>query len=254
MTFLYTYDRFAIRGGTAADLNTVNEILLVRELCYETDTGKGKLGDGVTVWNDLPYLPGGGGGGTQWYVGSGAPSSGLGTDGDFYLRSSNGDVYEKAAGAWSVVANIKGPAGATGPTGATGATGATGPAGAPGPTAAGMTFGGGDGVNFVVLGKKQPLVVPFNHTITGWALITDNPAGALTVELWRDALANYPPTVADKITASAPAAVAGTDYASSTALTGWNTAGTAGDVYVPNVTAAAGVTRWTLTLYITKVP
>ena len=53
--------RFRIRGGTAADLATVNEVPLRRELCIELDTGKMKLGDGVAAWNDLPYISGGGG-------------------------------------------------------------------------------------------------------------------------------------------------------------------------------------------------
>lgn len=44
-----------IRGGTAAELTTANALLAVRELCYETDTGKWKLGDGSTLWNALPY-------------------------------------------------------------------------------------------------------------------------------------------------------------------------------------------------------
>lgn len=70
--------------------------------------------------------------GSVWYTGEGAPAGGLGIDGDFYLRSSNGDVYKKA-GTWSVVANIKGPKGDTGATGEKGATGSTGPEGKEGP-------------------------------------------------------------------------------------------------------------------------
>jgi hypothetical protein len=49
--------------------------------------------------------------GAKWFVGSGAPSSGTGVNGDFYLNSVNGDVYgPKAAGAWpgSAASNIKG--------------------------------------------------------------------------------------------------------------------------------------------------
>jgi hypothetical protein len=53
--------RFRVRGGTAADLATVNEVLLRRELCIELDTGRMKLGDGVTAWNDLTYSGGGDG-------------------------------------------------------------------------------------------------------------------------------------------------------------------------------------------------
>ena len=62
--------------------------------------------------------------GSVWYEGSGAPSSGTGINGDYYLNVANGDVYLKATGSWSVVGNIKGPAGSgsgdvTGPAGAT---------------------------------------------------------------------------------------------------------------------------------------
>lgn len=58
-----TYYRFLVRGGTAADLAQVNEIPLARELIVETDAGKIKLGNGITRYNDLPYLSTGGGGG-----------------------------------------------------------------------------------------------------------------------------------------------------------------------------------------------
>lgn len=58
MAFYYTLTRYAVRGATAAELTSRNEILLERELCFETDTGLGKLGDGVTPWNDLDYLAG----------------------------------------------------------------------------------------------------------------------------------------------------------------------------------------------------
>lgn len=57
--------RFRVRGGTAANLELVNEIPLERELVVETDTTRMKLGDGVTRYNDLPYAAGGGTGGDQ---------------------------------------------------------------------------------------------------------------------------------------------------------------------------------------------
>lgn len=71
---------------------------------------------------------GGGGGGAAWHEGAGAPSSGLGANGDFYLNGSNGDVYgPKASGSWgSVVCNIKGATGATGPAGSNGTNGTNG--------------------------------------------------------------------------------------------------------------------------------
>ncbi len=52
--------------------------------------------------------------GSVWRNGSGAPSNGLGINGDYYLNDANGDVYQKAAGVYSVVANIEGPTGSPG--------------------------------------------------------------------------------------------------------------------------------------------
>ena len=60
-----------LRGGTAAVLASVNPVLNEREIVVESDTGKLKVGtDGLTAWNDLPYVcscsssSGDGGGGT----------------------------------------------------------------------------------------------------------------------------------------------------------------------------------------------
>jgi hypothetical protein len=68
--------------------------------------------------------------GATWLSGSGVPSGGSGANGDFYLRTSNGDVYTKSAGTWSVTGNILGPTGATGSAGSTGAAGSNGAPGA----------------------------------------------------------------------------------------------------------------------------
>jgi len=65
----------------------------------------------------------GGSGVGTWRDGTGAPSDALGINGDYYLDDATGDVYLKATGTYSVVANIKGPAGAPGPSGTTIASG-----------------------------------------------------------------------------------------------------------------------------------
>jgi hypothetical protein len=41
--------------------------------------------------------------GTVWYTGSGAPGAGTGNNGDFYLRQSNGAIYQKSGGSWAVI-------------------------------------------------------------------------------------------------------------------------------------------------------
>jgi hypothetical protein len=74
----------------------------------------------------------GGTGSAWWYSGAGAPDVALGSDGDFYLRTTTNDVYSKSGGAWGAITNIQGATGATGLTGPTGPTGPTGSAGANG--------------------------------------------------------------------------------------------------------------------------
>ena len=50
---------------------------------------------------ELLLTAGAGGGGFTLHVGAGAPASSLGDDDDWYLRTSNGQWYEKASGAWA---------------------------------------------------------------------------------------------------------------------------------------------------------
>lgn len=56
-----------------------------------------------------------------WSYGSAVPTGGY--DGDFYLRTTNDDLYQKLAGTWTVVANLKGSTGATGSQGVQGVVG-----------------------------------------------------------------------------------------------------------------------------------
>ena len=45
--------------ATAAVLAAQNPVLLQGEPAYESDTGKEKIGNGVTAYNSLPYKPSG---------------------------------------------------------------------------------------------------------------------------------------------------------------------------------------------------
>lgn len=61
--------------------------------------------------------------GALWFTGASAPGNGTGANGDFYLRSSNGDVYQKAGGSWGFpVANLQGAKGDKGDQGDAGTT------------------------------------------------------------------------------------------------------------------------------------
>ena len=48
--------RILIRGGTAAEWATSDPVLSSREAGVETDTGQVKVGNGVDLWSDLPYV------------------------------------------------------------------------------------------------------------------------------------------------------------------------------------------------------
>lgn len=70
-------------------------------------------------------LAGGGSSANTIRNGSGAPSSGLGSDGDFYINTAANTIYgPKTAGAWGSPTSLVGPTGATGPTGPAGPAGA----------------------------------------------------------------------------------------------------------------------------------
>lgn len=83
------------------------------------------LAPGELVDNgDGTFSLAGGGGGNTVLSGSGAPSSGTGANGDFYIDTTAHTIYgPKTSGAWGS------PTSLVGPTGATGATGPAGPAG-----------------------------------------------------------------------------------------------------------------------------
>ena len=50
--------------------------------------------------------------------GVGVPSNSLGKDGDLYVNTSNGNVYSKSGGTWSLATGGVGPAGGSGLSGA----------------------------------------------------------------------------------------------------------------------------------------
>ncbi len=50
-----TTTKIQFKRGTASALNATNPLLSAGEPCYETDTGKFKLGDGTTYWTALAY-------------------------------------------------------------------------------------------------------------------------------------------------------------------------------------------------------
>jgi hypothetical protein len=124
--------------------------------------------------------------------GAGVPSTGTGANGDFYINTSNYDIYgPKTSGSWGSATSLVGPTGATGSTGSQGATGAAGTNGTngtngatgdTGPAGPGVSSGGTtgqyltkvDGTNYntqwstLDLSSKQDVVANVSSTEIGY--------------------------------------------------------------------------------------
>jgi len=100
-------------------------------------------------------------------------------------------------------------------------------------------------------GTKVYVRVPFACTINEFTLLADQ-SGSITVEVWKDTYANYPPLTADDISNNG-LAISAADKATDTTLTSWTTAIAAGDVLAFVVVGAAtSITRVTAQLKVTR--
>jgi hypothetical protein len=97
--------------GTLTFTGTANAGIQLSNL---TDTQRAALSalDGMLIYNTtlscLQYYNGawlavGTGGNAGWWNGAGAPATSTGNNGDYYLNTSNGSIYQKSSGSWSVI-------------------------------------------------------------------------------------------------------------------------------------------------------
>jgi len=114
-----------------------------------------------------------------------------------------------------------------------------------------ITFIIDGGGSAITTGQKGHLEVPFACTITQVTILADQ-SGSIVVDIWEDSYANFPPTDADSITASAPPTLSSAQKAQDSTLTGWTTSISAGDILAFNVDSATTVTRVTISLTVTK--
>jgi hypothetical protein len=105
----------------------------------------------------------------------------------------------------------------------------------------GVVFDGG-GLP-IVAGKKAFFRVPSTGTIVGAYAMADV-SGSIEIAVWKDTFANFPPTVADVISASAPITLSAAQTVEDLTLTGWTKTVTAGDVICLNVNALATSITW----------
>ncbi len=110
-------------------------------------------------------------------------------------------------------------------------------------------FDGGGAV--LTTGIKGDVRIPFACTINSVTLLADQ-AGSIVIDIWKDTYANYPPTVADTITAAAKPTLSAASKSEDTTLTGWTTSIAAGDTLRFNVDSVTTCTRVVLILKVTK--
>ena len=103
----------------------------------------------------------------------------------------------------------------------------------------------------ITTGEKGHIRLPFTGTIISAALAADQ-SGSIVVDIWKDTTANFPPTVADTITASAKPTISSAQSALDATLTGWTKTFTAGDYLAFNVDSCTTITRVTLTLIVRR--
>lgn len=102
----------------------------------------------------------------------------------------------------------------------------------------------GGGVT-ITTGVKGDLQIPFAGTITQWTILPDQ-SGSISIGVWKDTYANYPPVVGDLLfTATLGATTKSQSGAISHAVT-------AGDILRFNVASVTTVERVTLALTMTR--
>ena len=113
----------------------------------------------------------------------------------------------------------------------------------------GAFFDGGGSA--ITAGSKVYVRVTFDCTIVEATALADV-SGSAVVDVWKDTYANYPPTDADSITASAPVTISAATKSTDTTLTGWTTGITAGDVLAFNVDSCSTITKLNVQLKVER--
>lgn len=272
------------RRDTAANWTSVNPVLAAGEIGVELGANpaapqKFKIGNGVSVWTALEY--GGSTNGSVWRNGAGEPSNAVGEDGDYYLRTTNGDVYQRVGGVYVIVGNIMGPGGEDGEDGTDGRevemqvaggfvqwryvgdpswanliaissmqgpAGDEGPQGPPGPSSSCFptaAFDGGTGD--ILPGHFCDLYVPFGFDILEYTLLGDA-AGSIQVDVRVASYATFPPDSGDSICGGNVPTLSASDKSQNAVLGGWTTAVPGGSTVRFIVLSCTGIKKANLVL------
>lgn len=108
--------------------------------------------------------------------------------------------------------------------------------------------GGGSTVGTGIVGDVR---IPFDCTILEVTLLADQ-TGSIVVDIWKDSYANFPPSNADSITASAVPTISSSNKYNDDTLTDWTIAASAGDILRFNVDSCTTITRCIVILKVRR--
>ena len=117
-------------------------------------------------------------------------------------------------------------------------------------TAIAFTIDGGGAA--ITTGIKGDIRLPFAGTIISVALSAPKEAGSIVIDVWKDTTANYPPTIADTITAAAKPTLVAARISLDAVLTGWTKTFAVGDYLLFTVDSITTVTLVTLVLLVRR--
>jgi hypothetical protein len=109
--------------------------------------------------------------------------------------------------------------------------------------------GGGAAITTGIKGDLGP--IPFACTILEVTMLADH-SGSIVVDIWKDTYANFPPTDADSITASAPPTISTAVKSQDSTLTGWTTSIAAGNILRFNVDSVTDIQRVSIALKVRR--
>jgi hypothetical protein len=109
--------------------------------------------------------------------------------------------------------------------------------------------GGGQVITSPIL---RVFYMPFAATITGWALMA-NQTGSVSIDVWKEPLSAFPPTVANSITGGSPMSISSAQFSSAFPVSAsWTTTSiNAGDCLAFNLSSVSSIQNVTAQLVIT---
>ena len=105
------------------------------------------------------------------------------------------------------------------------------------------------GGSAITTGEKGHLRIPFKCEIERATLLADQ-SGSIVIDIWKDTYANFPPTVADTITASAKPTITTAQKSEDATLTGWTKTIAIGDILAFKVDSITSVERVVIILKV----